>query len=91
VSPYSELLKVSPKVQYDFVEGEIVLVDFSSGRYFSLDSIASRIWESFAKGGTVGSAVERILTEFDAERELVHRDVSELVQAWLRNGLLVPA
>jgi Coenzyme PQQ synthesis protein D (PqqD) len=87
----TETLRVPDYVQFNRVEGDIVLVDLRKGLYYSLDDLASRIWETLSSGGSTALAVEVILAEYDAIERTVKKDVSELVQLWKRKGLLIPA
>lgn len=71
------------------VAGEALVIHLSSGDYYSLDSVGSRIWESIDGNRTVGDLAALILDEYDADRDQVVADVLRLVQQLADEGLLV--
>lgn len=81
-------LRLSADVIFRELDGEAVLLDFGSGRYFGLNPVGTRVWTTIASGGTVDAAIDAVAAEFDAAREDIARDVDELVAELLSRGLL---
>lgn len=86
----SGALRPSPNVVFRELEGEAVLLDLGSGRYFGLNAVGTRIWMLLEAGSTVLEAAASVVTEFDADADQVARDVEELVAELSARGLLVP-
>lgn len=59
-----------PDVVWRLVEGEVVLLNVSSGQYYSLDEVGSRVWGLVPPDGiTVGALRDALLAEYDATPE----------------------
>lgn len=71
------------------VGGEAVLLNLTSGTYFGLDPVGSRIWELFdSDGATLASVCDALEEEFDVSREQLEIDVRALVDQLLKHNLL---
>jgi len=82
-------VRLSADVIFRELDGEAVLLDFASGRYYGLNAVGTRIWTLLAAGQTVDGAIDAVVAEFDAPEEQVARDVDELVTELLSRGLLI--
>ena len=67
------------------LDGEAVLLDLDTGRYFGLNATGVRIW-ALLDGER---ALEQLLQEHVVSRERVLQDVRELVAGLRAQGLLV--
>ena len=83
-------LQVSADVVYREIDGEAVLLDLGSGRYFGLNAVGTRVWAVLAGGGGVDDAIAAIATEFDAPDAENAGDVRALVSDRGARGLLTP-
>lgn len=83
-----ERVKVSDQVDYSRVEGEIILLDIRLGKYYGLDSLASRIWESLAETKGMSSAIKSIVDDYGVSWRVVEQDVRQLLEQWLELGLI---
>jgi len=70
------------------VGDEAVLLDLKTERYLGLDSVSARIWQVLTGGGSVQSAYETLLAEFDVEPDRLHSDLEEFVQELFQFGLV---
>lgn len=84
-------VKVREDVVSRVLDGEAVLLDLTSGSYFGLNEVGTLVWEELRQHGDVPKAVEKVLAEFDVDRETAERDVADLVQELLEKKLLVAA
>lgn len=73
------------------INGEAVIVDPSTSRLYSLNPIATLIWEMTSEKACVEDIVEKILEEFEVEREVVERDCEKFVSDFADKGLLISA
>jgi len=64
---------------WSVVDEEAVLLDTSSGHYFSLNPPATEIWEHLHRGYSVSDIVGTLVEKYRVEEEIVRRDVSELI------------
>ena len=71
--------------------GRTVLLDHGGGAYFGLDEVGTRVWNLLGGGAPLGSAVDVLAEEYDAPRDVLARDVAEIVSRLVENNLLEPA
>lgn len=62
------------------LDGEVVLLDVGGARYHSLNRTASVMWPKLEAGATTDELVEAVVDEFDAEHEVVRRDVEAFLE-----------
>lgn len=71
------------------LEGEAVLLDTDGGAYFGLNSVGTRAWELIgAQGISKGALVDGLLAEFDVARDVLERDVTDLLSGLLQRKLI---
>jgi hypothetical protein len=70
---------------------ETVVLDLDSGTYFGLDPVGARLWALLAEGKTVGETCQTVLDEYEVEPARLERDVSDLLEALLGQGLVALA
>jgi hypothetical protein len=69
----------SSNIIWSIVDGEAVLLDTSSGHYFSMNPLATEIWSHLQTGNPVPQIVTTIADKYSVEEETVRSDVSELI------------
>jgi hypothetical protein len=82
-------MRTSPDVVWRDLDGEAVLLDLSTGVYFGLNEVGTRIWQLLDEGRDHESIVGAIAAEFDAERDAIDADVRALVEKLQARGLVV--
>jgi hypothetical protein len=71
------------------LEGEAVLLDTEGGAYFGLNAVGTRVWELIGPAGTTrGALMEALLAEFDVARDVLDRDLSELLAGLEKRKLI---
>jgi hypothetical protein len=70
------------------LEGESVLLNLQTERYFGLDTTGTRMWEHLASSPSIKQAYEKLLEEFEVEPGLLRANLSELLTNLVQNGLL---
>ena len=71
------------------ISGEMVILDLNSERYFGLDTVGASMWEALSTGQNIGQAVVSMSAIYEADMEVLHRDLVELVQKLALYGLVV--
>lgn len=72
------------------LDDEIVLLDTNSKKMFSLNTIGRLVWHE-CLGHSVEFAVERIITAYDVDPQLVRKDVENIINELLSSNLIVYA
>lgn len=82
------VLRPSPDVQGTNMDGETVLLDLSTGRYYTLNRLGSVIWEHCTGHNTM-SNIHRVLCDrFEVAPERALDDLVALVNQLIQEGLL---
>ena len=86
--PFSSHLSPSTDVIVRSVGDEAVLLDLKTEQYLGLDVVSARIWQVLTGGGSLQSAYETLLVEFEVEPERLRADLEEFVQELIKLGLV---
>ena len=70
------------------LDGESVLLNLESERYFGLDATGTRMWELVTTEPSIAQAFDKLLSEFDVEPEALRNHLTELLSGLVDNGLL---
>lgn len=79
---------ISPRVMMRELDGEAVLLDLNTERYYGLDDVATRMWFLLSELGDVRQVRERLLEEYDVAPEVLDRDLAHLIEQLAQMGLL---
>ena len=82
------ILRPSPNVQGTSMEGETVLLDLSTGRYYTLNRLGSVIWEHCTGDSTISDIHAVLCDRFEVAPELALDDLVTLVNHLVQEGLL---
>ncbi len=83
-------VRVSDDVVFRELEGEAVLLNLASGMYFGLDPIGTRVWQLLGEHQMLRAVLERMLDEFDVDRETLQSDLLSLADDLSSHGLIQP-
>jgi|SRR4051812_35321140 len=70
------------------LDDETVLLNVSTGVYFGLDDVGTRIWQLLVEGADTEAIVDRLLTEYEVDREQLRTDVTVFVEQLHEHGLV---
>jgi len=79
---------VSPVVEWAESDGEIMVVELEQGQVYSLNNVASVIWQGIATGLSIGQIVEYLKQEFDVPEVTLQSDVLGCVDSLLAKQLV---
>jgi len=82
-------VKIHKEVLFQELQGESVLLNLTTGVYFGLDSISTRIWQLMQQYEAVPRFMEIMLQEYDVTEEKLGADLLNLVGQMEMQGLLV--
>ena len=82
------LLLPSLDVQGTNMDGEAVLLDLSTGRYYTLNRVGSVIWEHCTGHHTISDIQAVLCDRFDVAPERALEDLISLVNDLIQEGLL---
>jgi hypothetical protein len=79
---------VPPAVLLRELDGESVLLNLDSERYYGLDEVGTHIWKAVTSSDTVGAAYEALAAEYEVTSERLAGDMRSLVKDLVAHGLL---
>ena len=85
---FSNRVVIPAYVLVRHLDGESVLLNLETEKYFGLDAMATRMWELVTQLPNVEAAFETLSHEFDVQRELLRTHLGELLGQLVENGLL---
>jgi hypothetical protein len=82
------ILRSSPDVQGTTMEGETILLDLSTGRYYTLNRLGSVIWEHCNGHSTISDIHAVLCDRFEVAPDRALCDLVALVNQLVQEGLL---
>ena len=68
---------------------ELVMMDLDQGKYFSLNPVATRIWDMLEKPLAADELCMALIDEYDVEPERCRIDVEEHLAEMVKLGLIL--
>ena len=81
-------ITVPDTVLFRELEGELVLLNLSTGVYFSLDPVGTRLWQCLQGQRGLTQTCARLVEEFDVDQARLEQDVLRFVSDLRAHGLL---
>lgn len=79
---------IADDVVFRDLAGESVLLNLSTGAYFGLDAVGTRLWHLISEHGSTALVIETLLAEYDVDTLRLQKDVEALIDQLLAKGLL---
>jgi len=70
------------------IDGEAVMMNIQTGKYYGLDEVGSRIWELMEHKIQVKKIIEQLQKEYDVSEEQCKTDVINLLNDLKSNQLI---
>ena len=77
-----------PEVLVQEAQKESVLLNLSTGRYFGLDEVGTRMWKVCTTAASLQNAAESLASEYDVDPTQLQQDLQDLVEKLVAHGLL---
>ncbi|HET6363079.1 MAG TPA: PqqD family protein [Gemmatimonadota bacterium] len=81
---------LKPEVVADVIDGEAVIMNLKTGKYFSSEGTGSDCWEALAAGLSVAQLVDQLTENYTADRTTIEAAVAEFVQDLVSHMLIAP-
>src|SRR5882762_9088307 len=85
---FDSTISVSADVMIRKVGDESVLLDLETERYLGLDDVSARFWDLLTCGGSIQSAYDTLLAEFEVDPRRLQNDLDDFVQELVQFGLV---
>ena len=80
----------APDITASAVDGELVMMDIDSGRYYRLNGVATHVWEALDRPKSAQELCLTLQAAYDVEWDRCLREVSVLLHDLQRFGLVTP-
>ena len=71
------------------LDGEVVILGFKSGSYYSLDQVGAFVWDLVQKPQKVSAIRDAILNEYDVDSQQCEQDLLQLLDQLAERQLVV--
>jgi Coenzyme PQQ synthesis protein D (PqqD) len=85
---FSNRVVVPAHVLVRHLDGESVLLNLETEKYFGLDATGTRMWELVTNAPSIESAYGTLAREFEVEPDILRNHLAELLGQLVENGLL---
>ena len=87
---FDQRVTIPPDVLVQELDGESVILNVATERYFGLDRVGTRMWVALTSLESIEAAYESLLAAFDVDGERLRQDLQTLVTELVDHGLLDP-
>jgi hypothetical protein len=70
------------------LDGEVIMMSIDKGKYYGLDAIASQIWELLETPRLIKALCDKLLPQYDVERQQGEQDVLAFCQQACDQGII---
>lgn len=81
-------VRIPAEVLFQDLDGEAVLLNLHSGKYFGLDPVGTRIWKLLINHEPLAVAYQTMLEEYDVTPDRLRLDILTLVDQLALHGLI---
>jgi hypothetical protein len=81
-------IKILEDVLTTQVDDEMVLLNLTNGKYFSLDDVGTRMWQLLTEHEDLKIVHQALLKEYKVDSLQLEQDLLELMDKLAANGLL---
>jgi hypothetical protein len=85
---FSDRVRIAPEIMFREVGDESVILDLRSERYLGLNDVGTRMWHALMGSGSIQTAYEVLLANYDVEPAELERDLRELVDQLVEMSLI---
>ena len=80
--------KIPEHVVFQVLDGQAVVLNLDSGRYFGLNEVGTVFWQGLEQGRSLKQITESLLERYEVDRDVLERDLAELMTDLKQRNLL---
>jgi len=81
----------TPKISHETIDGEVVIINFDNGNYYSIDKVGAEIWWLIEKNTPLREIIERVNELYEGEPEVIQNAVTQLITELHQEELIIKA
>ena len=85
---FSDRVKIPDDVLISKLQEESVILNLDSERYYGLDDVGTRFLSVLTTSESIEAAYQRLVSEYDVDRQLLRQDLLELIENLVDKGII---
>ena len=85
---FADRVKMPDEILITGLQGESVILNLNSERYFGLDDVGTRFLSVLTNANSIQAAYETLLQEYDVEGEVLRQDLISIIGQLVDQGLV---
>ncbi len=81
-------IKINPDIIYQEIEGEVVLLNEESEKYFGLDHVGAKFWEIANTTQDVDDIIRQMQNIYDVDSERLAKDINMLIDKMVEHEIV---
>ena len=81
--------QIHPEAFSTEADNQIVILQYETGVYFTLNQVGMRIWQLLEQGKTLQEILNDLLQEYDVSKEQLRQDLLSVVKQFKEKGLIL--
>src|SRR5574342_878011 len=77
-----------PKVAFEVIDGEVLVINMETGHYYSLTGVSADIWTAIDAGLTIGETITRVTDHWDGAGSEIEAAVRDFLGQLEREALI---
>lgn len=82
------MIKIVQNISWKKLQDKVVAVNLTTGTYYTMNAVASAIWNLVAEGLSPESVAAKLAGEYDCDEESILKDVNEQIAHWKQENLI---
>jgi len=77
------------KIVHDTIDGEVIIINFDTGNYYSLNALGKDIWSCIKKNAMISEIVYEIVEKYNGNPDEIKEDITRLLADLEQEELIV--
>lgn len=82
------MIKIVQNISWKKLQDKVVAVNLTTGTYYTMNAVASAIWNLVAEGLSPEAVAAKLAEEYDRDEESILKDVNEQIAHWKQENLI---
>jgi hypothetical protein len=89
MNPTDQFRINTSKIVHETIDGEVVIINFENGNYYSLNSAGKDIWSHIERNSILAAIVDEIADKYQGSQEEIKKDIIQLLTNLEKEELIV--
>jgi len=86
---FESVISKNPQIISSKMDNEVVMMSVEKGNYYGLNRVGSEIWEKLTEPITVAGLCDKLMQEYDVEKEQCEREVMAYLEKLVTEGVIL--